>query len=1053
MKFAQLPVYAKIILLSLCLSIVIAGQPLDMKRLQGLKPRAIGPAGMSGRVTAIDVVLKNPDIIYVGTASGGLWRSTSGGIHWEPLFDRQPTLAIGAVAIDQSNPDVIWVGTGEGNPRNSQSSGNGVYKSLDGGKTWQYLGLEKSRNIHRILIDPRNSDHVYLGVQGPAWGLGQERGVYKTTDGGKSWRKILYVDQSTGIADLIMDPSNPNKLFAAMWQFRRWPWYFQSGGAGSGLYVSLDGGETWKARTHKHGLPQGELGRIGLAIARNNPGVVYALVESQKTALYRSEDGGIKWQKTADHNIGNRPFYYAEIYVDPSNENRVYNLYSVVTVSQDGGKSFETLIPWNRVHPDHHAWWIHPNDPDFMIDGNDGGLAITRDRGKNWRFVENLPLAQFYHIAVDMEMPYNILGGMQDNGSWRGPSRVLRQGGIRNSYWEEISFGDGFDVVPDPQDSRYGYSMWQGGNLMRYNAVTGDNQYIRPVDPAGTRLRFNWNAGIAADPFDEKAIYYGSQYLHRSPDQGNTWQILSPDLTTNNPERQKQKESGGLTYDVTNAENYTSIISIAPSPLDAKVIWVGTDDGNVQITGDGGASWNNVVSGMKGAPADGWVAQIRASTYAAGSAFVVINNYRQNDWAPYVYYTENFGKSWRRLTAAGEFPSYALSVVQDPVEPGLLFLGTEFGLYISVDFGKSWQLWKAGYPAVSTIDLVIHPRDHDLVVGTFGRAAYVLDDITVLREITAEKGRQLLKPLHLFTPSDAHLFVYRQAAGTRFAAESEFAGDNRPFGALLTYSIDRDTSAVAASDTADGSLPDSVTIDIMDMANENIRTFKASANFGVNRAYWPLNRRAIRYPNQAKPKPGASENGGVQVLPGTYKIRISFGEVRDSSMVTVKFDPRISLSQSELETDELLLNRAETIVVRATAATDRIREAQHTIKIVNQMIGDHSSDESKALKRSGKTVADSLKSLLEQMIGPQDVQGIYRDASLPLSRIRSMMNRVTSSWEFSAAAAEAEIAATETVISDYISTVNQFFEEVWQAYRQQAESVNPPIFDDFEPLK
>ena len=452
-------------------------QVVDTTLYNALKPRAIGPAGMSGRVTTIDVLLANPDVMYIGTASGGLWKSESGGTAWEPIFDKYDVASIGALAINQKNPDVIWVGTGEGNPRNSQTSGNGVYKSIDGGKNWVHLGLEKTRNIHRIIIHRDNPDIVWVGAQGSAWGESTDRGVFKTTDGGKTWRKVLYVNEKTGIADLIVDPVNPDKLIAAMWEFRRWPWFFNSGGPGSGLYISYDGGDSWEERTDKDGLPEGNLGRMGLAIAPSNTDIIYALVESKKNALYMSKDGGFKLEKVSDKNIGNRPFYYADIYVDPLNENRIYNLYSIVTVSEDGGKTFSTMLAYGGsstdIHPDHHAWWVHPDDPSFLINGNDGGLAISRDRGNTWRFVENLPLAQFYHINYDMEFPYNVYGGMQDNGSWSGPAYVWKAGGIRNSYWQELFFGDGFDVVPDPDDSRYGYAMSQGGFLGYYDSETG----------------------------------------------------------------------------------------------------------------------------------------------------------------------------------------------------------------------------------------------------------------------------------------------------------------------------------------------------------------------------------------------------------------------------------------------------------------------------------------------------------------------------------------------------------------------------------------------------
>ncbi|NNK82061.1 MAG: hypothetical protein HKO92_02935, partial [Flavobacteriaceae bacterium] len=599
------------LLLIFCISILSA-QDFSMDLVKNMKPRNIGPGGMSGRVTTIDVVHNNPDVMYVGTASGGLWKSTSGGIKWEPIFDNEVTASIGAVAIQQSNPSVIWVGTGEGNPRNSLNGGYGIYKSLDGGKSWIPMGLEKTRHIHRIIVDPTNPNTVYVGAIGSPWGEHPERGVFKTTDGGKTWNKILFANNKTGTADLIMDPNNPNKLIAALWEHKRDPWFFNSGGEGSGLYITHDGGDNWKKVTDKDGFPKGNLGRIGVAIAANKPNVVYAIVEAKKNALYKSTDGGFKWFKVNDkREIGGRPFYYSEIYVDPQNENRVYSIFTYVNVSEDGGKSFNRLMPAydvsNGVHPDHHAWWIHPNDGSFMIDGNDGGLNITKDGGKTWRFIGNLPVAQFYHISVDNEYPYNVYGGMQDNGSWRGPAYVWKVQGIRNSYWQEIGFGDGFDVIPDKDNSQYGWCMSQQGYVSRYDWKTGNNYTVRPTHPdPDTKLRFNWNAAINIDPFNNSTLYFGSQYVHKSNDKGETWKIISPDLTTNDPDKLKQSESGGLTMDATGAENHCTILVIEPSPLEKDMLWISTDDGRVHFTQDGGETWNDVTKNIKGLPEGSW---------------------------------------------------------------------------------------------------------------------------------------------------------------------------------------------------------------------------------------------------------------------------------------------------------------------------------------------------------------------------------------------------------------------------------------------------------------
>lgn len=519
------------------------------------------------------------------------------------------------------------------------------------------------------------------------------------------------------------------------------------------------------------------------------------MVESKKNALYKSEDGGAKWTKINDKDeIGDRPFYYWEIYVDTKNENRLYTIFSRVNVSEDGGKSFRQLLPYFGVHPDHHAWWIHPEDPSFMIDGNDGGLNITRDMGKTWVFAENIPVGQFYHVSVDNDHPYNVYGGLQDNGSWGGPAYVWRNGGIRNSYWQEVLFGDGFDVLPDPDDSRYGFAMSQGGNVRQYDMETGSTKNIKPTHPdADEKVRFNWNAAIAGDPFSKSTLYYGSQYVHKSSDKGNTWEIISPDLSTNNPEKQKQHESGGLTMDATGAENHCTILAIAPSPAKQGVIWVGTDDGNLQLTQDGGKTWTNVSSSITGMPKNAWIPQIQPSAKNAGEVLVIVNNYRQFDYKPYLFRTRDFGKTWESLINISQIGenNYTLSVAQDPIEPRLMFLGCENGLFVSIDEGKNWTKWTNEFPAgVPVMDMVIHPREYDLVLGTFGRAFYVLDDIRPLRDL-AKSSSKLNTTAGIFTPPIGYQVSIQQPAGPRFEANAIYSGENRPNGALITYVINK----------------------------------------------------------------------------------------------------------------------------------------------------------------------------------------------------------------------------------------------------------------------
>ncbi|MEL6590549.1 MAG: hypothetical protein AAFQ68_10725 [Bacteroidota bacterium] len=1020
----------------------LSGQELDTDLLKNWKARSIGPAGMSGRVTTIDVLRDDPSVIYAGTASGGLWKSESGGINWKPLFDEEIVASIGALAIAPSNPDVIWVGTGEGNPRNSQTSGFGVYRSLDGGDSWEPMGLENTRNIHRVIIHPTDPNTVWIGAQGSAWGDHPERGVYKTTDGGKSWRKVLYVDEGTGIADLVQDPQNPNKLFAAMWQFRRWPWYFNSGGEGSGLYVSHDGGESWTERTEADGLPKGDLGRIGLAIAPSDPKIVYAIVEAKKNGLYRSTDGGKKWKLVNDKGeIGNRPFYYSDIFVDPSNENRIYSLYSMVSMSEDGGKSFRIIIPYSGVHPDHHAWYMHPDNPDFIINGNDGGLNISFDRGKSWRFAENLPLAQFYHINIDNEIPYNVYGGMQDNGSWRGPAYVWRSGGIRNAYWEELFFGDGFDVVPDPEDNRYGYAMSQGGSVGRYDLETRSAKMIMPTHPDGEELRFNWNAAIAQDPFDAATIYYGSQYVHKSTDHGDHWEIISPDLTTNDPEKQKQSESGGLTTDDTNAENHTSIVSIAPSPKKENVIWVGSDDGRLHVTQDGGENWTDLTSKMAGLPAGSWIPQIHPSDHEPGEAFIVANNYRRNDWTPFVYYTADYGKTVRRLVGNGDVWGYCLSIVQDPVEENLLFLGTEFGLYFSLDKGRNWHQWEHGYPTASTMDLKIHPREHDLIIGTFGRAAFVLDNIQPLRVMAKEGAEVLNAAVKAYPVSDAYLAHTGQASGTRFAADAIFSGKNRPWGALIPYSV----NPAAGVDSIKS---DTVTAMIYNQADELIRTLKTVPDTGMNVMIWRLREKGVRYFTR-EPRPNSPEPGGAYVMPGTYKVKLSYKGNESETSVVVHFDPRVEISTEDIEAYRAMLAKGQEMVGEAGEMMARIRKAKESIKLVNQTLPEGDDEAIAELKKMGKAMQDSISNL-ENMFRPKPGgKGYTSDATTLSSKLGPLQ------WGLGIPEPggpnqmlDRALEQAQKRFGEVKAAYNDFFENDWKAYREAVEKVELSPFKE-----
>ena len=1067
-------------------------QKLDMEKLKGMKPRSIGPAGMSGRITAIDVVNNNTDVMYAGSASGGLWKTTSAGISWEPVFDKETVLSIGAVAIQQDNPSVVWVGTGEGNPRNSLNGGYGVYKSLDGGKNWKLMGLEKSRNIHRLIIDPKNPNTVYVAAIGSPWGEHPERGVFKTTDGGATWNKILFVDEKTGCADLVMDPTNPNKLIASMWQHRRWPWAFKSGGPGSGLHLTFDGGATWKKLTDKDGLPEGELGRIGITIAASKPEIVYATIENKKNALYKSTDGGFKWQMVNDkmNEIGDRPFYYSDIHADPLNENRLYTIYSEVNVSIDGGKSFQKLLPYSGVHPDHHAWYIHPTDPSFMVDGNDGGMNITHDFGKTWRFVENIPVGQFYHVNVDMDYPYNVYGGLQDNGSWVGPAYVWKDDGIRNSYWQPVMFGDGFDVAPDPDDNRFGYAMSQGGFLGRFDKKTGATKIIRPTYPdSKTKLRFNWNAALAQDPFVNSTIYYGSQFVHQSNDKGSTWEIISGDLTTNDPEKQKQHESGGLTMDATGAENHCTILTIAPSKKEKGVIWVGTDDGQVQLTRDGGKTWSNLTSKIMGMPKGAWVPQINASTYNAGEVFVVVNNYRQFDFKPYLFRSRDYGQTWESLVSGAQVGdnNYTLSVAQDPVEPKLFFVGTENGLFVSLDEAKTYTKWTSGYPAgVSTMDLVIHPREHDLVMGTFGRAIYVLDDIRPLREMVKEGTQMLNQTVHLFEPPDGYQVVYQDPAGILFPGNAMFQGENRQNGALITYIINKpdekkeDTKVddkkgddkksgkkepkeepKKDSDEKKVEKPkikyDSLTLEVFNVKGENIRTIKRKTpdDNGVSRMTWAMNEKGARNPSREKPKAGAAEPGGPQVLPGTYKLRLTFGGQKDSARINIKPDPRYTNLETVTEARYKLLKDLDKMKTLASAAVDHLRESKEIAEEYENKMKDLKRDDLKEAKDKTKVIKDSLNNIMDFIVGKEDKrQGIVRHADpTPVSYINTAEFYISSSKDPLNATDQRVYKQAEEQATKIKERVNRFFEKSWPDYKATMDKVSISPFKNYDALK
>lgn len=1016
---------------------------MDSDLFSGMTARNIGPAGMSGRVSSVASVASNPKLIVVGAASGGVWRSDNGGLTWTALFDDQSVNSIGAVAINQRYPDIIWVGTGEGATRNSTSIGDGVYRSTDGGRSWLKSGLEGTERINRIALHPTNPDIAYVSALGPLWSDGGDRGVYKTIDGGKSWKPVLVgPNERTGATDVKMDPNNPNKLFASLWQFRRWPYRFESGGPGSGLYRSLDAGDTWTELTVEDGIPEGELGRSIFAIAPSDPQRVYALVEAKDSALIRSDDGGVSWQTVNDEvNITIRPFYYTLLDVDPKDPDTVYNVESRVRRSIDGGKTFNYIeaikccTPSETVHIDTHAWWINPGDPAHMISGNDGGIAITRDGGDTWRFVENLPLAQFYHIAVDNSHPYHVYGGLQDNGSWRGSAETFDVGGIRTLHWREVGFGDGFDTVPDPEIADTGYAMSQGGQLSRWNLNTGEQRLIRPNPPTvDTDLRFNWSAGFAIDPFDPATIYYGSQFLHKSTDRGQNWTVISDDLTTDNADWQSFRTSGGITLDVTAAENYTTIIAVAPSKLAEGVIWVGTDDGRIHVTKDGGQNWSSIEDRVRGVPKHTWVPMIFASAHDAGTAYVVFDNHRRGDFASYVYRTENYGQKWTKISDE-TIKGYALSILEDPKVPELLWMGTEFGLFLSLNGGDDWTKYTAGVPTASVMDLAFQERENDLVVGTHGRSIYVLDDITPLRQLAkADLDARFM----LLGATDGQQYDSNPVIGSRFLGNGEYVADNEAYGVVLTFLANgndlphpnegAEKKRKAALRNRDNDDPSPrATITISDQSGAHIRTLTADVQQGINRMVWDLKRDGLAPLPGDKKEADTDLPGGIEVIPGTYSISVTFDGQEQSLDAQVLVDPRVDVSLASMEANQDMQLQLQALEATINDALRQIVTARRDLGTIETLLAEASDPEQfDALTEQVKGNLKTLKTLELALRNPKNNKGRPYVDGMALNTLSRAKSFLTTSYAAPSPTALAFAEIAKARISTAVSAVNDY---------------------------
>jgi photosystem II stability/assembly factor-like uncharacterized protein len=941
-------------------------RPESPKEFRALKYRNIGPAA-GGRVSRATGVPGNPLLYYAATASGGVWMSSDGGTTWKSVFDDQPISSIGSIAVAPSDPNVLYVGSGEANIRGNVAAGNGIYKSIDGGKSWTHVWNQEGQ-IGTMAVHPKSADVAFAAVLGHAFGPNPERGVYRTRDGGKSWQQVLKKDSDTGASDVAIDPSNPNTVFAGFWQARRFPWDMQSGGPGSGLYVSRDGGDTWKQIT-AHGLPEGIWGKVGVAIAPSDGRRVYALIEAEKGGLFRSDDGGETWElATAHRALRQRAWYYSTLTVHPANPNEVWFPQVPMLRTIDGGRTIEYVK--GIAHGDHHDIWIDPVDPKRMIVANDGGVNVTRNGGANW-YAPPLPISQFYHVSVDNRHPYHVAGAMQDLGTAQGPSDSLA-GGIHLTDWHDVGGGEAGHIYSDPGDPNIVYAGEYLGIITRYDHRTRESRNVSawPENPSGKggeemKYRFQWTAPISGSPSDPKVVYHGAQVIFRTRDGGQRWDVISPDLTRN--DKTKQKWTGGpITGDNTGVETYGTVFAIAESPKQPGVIWSGSDDGLVHLTTDNGENWKNVTAAMTGFPEWGTVSMIEPSPFDANTAYVVVDAHRLDNMRPYLFKTGDQGKSWTRLDGSLPPDVYLHVVREDPKKRGQLYLGTERGVMFSRDDGQTWKPLQLNLPTVAVHDLVV--KDGDLVVGTHGRSLWILDDLQPVREYSERTANDAL---HLFAPDPAVRWRY---GASNWGTRGAFA--NPPHGATIYYALKDEEK-------------EELKIEFLDAQNRVVRTLSSTpaqpmgsgdnedpADFkkdalergaGVQRAVWDL-----RYEGARKIKNGRIDTGdpvrGPRVPPGTYTVKLTAGGRTQTAPLRIVPDPRGDLSQSDLDAQAAFAVRVRDDISKLTDVVNQLRSVRDQLKARNLALEARKSEAgvSELMKTSEAAIrkADALEDKL-----------------------------------------------------------------------------------------
>ena len=948
----------------LCISLSLFSQEKKEIKLENyfgdLSARQIGPAVMSGRISDMENHPTDPMIIYAGSAGGGVWKSNDAGTTFYPIFDDHAQ-SIGAVELDPNDPNnTIYVGTGEPWPRNSVSVGDGLYKSTDGGNNWKKIGLENSERIANIIVNPKNSNEIFVAVLGALWSDSNERGVYKSSDGGVTWENILYVNESTGCADLAMDPNNPNILYASMWEFRRTGWSFNSGGDNSALYKSTDGGKNWE-KIH-NGFPEGKLGRLAIGIAKSNPNTLYTVIESEKNedkGLYRSVDGGKNWkQMNNDFGITVRPFYFSRIVVDPKDENVIVKAGLYGSISKDGGETFENL---GSMHPDIHDMVFDINNSDIMYVGTDGGVYRTWNKGVTMEIVENLPLSQFYHVSVDNEEPYNIYGGLQDNGSWYGPS--FSSGGISAKDWKPVGQGDGFRVLRHSTKNII-YSEMQGAeNVWRYDV---DNNLVKTIQPLAVKgyedYRFNWNAPIETSKNNADRLYIGSQYVHRSDDMGDTWEIISPDLTTNDATKQNQEDSGGLSMDNSGAENHTTIFTITESPLNKNIIWAGTDDGNIQVTKNGGKSWKNVIKNVSGVPKNTWVYHIEASVHDENTAYVVFDGHTSGDMKAYAFKTTDLGKTWTNIIPNDDVTGFARNIQEDYVNKDLLFLGTELGLYITINGGNKWSKFTKNVPPVAIHYIELQSNTNDLVMGTHGRGVIIIDDISPLREINETN---LSNKLYFFERDEFEIQEFGGFADN-FGRETQFIGANPSLSCQIQYLLPRRHTF------------GKMTMEIQDMEGNKVTTLNPGKTKGINTVEWNYN---MRTPKIAKGKTLSFGGFTSPTVPaGKYKVVIKKGRDTFEKTIDITYKNNAGLNEDDRkfqhETVMKLFNMTE--------------ELAYMVYVIDELILNENTNE------STRSELNELKKLLVITTGDNYVGAAKKQLREKMSDLYS---KVASSYD------------------------------------------------------